>query len=79
MIRPAMIVASFRAWLRDRRRRRIARHQAERSSIMARARMLRGASRFIDSVLWQRDRKGYMSERQYQALRSAVTRLERGM
>jgi hypothetical protein len=69
----------LRAWLRRRRQARLEREEHELADLIERAYFCRCTSRFVDSVLTYRERKGYITERQHRALRSAVTSLERGM
>ena len=67
------------AWLTRRRQLRLEREERELSDLIERAYFCRCTSRFVDSVLTYRERKGYITERQHRALRAAVTSLERGM
>jgi hypothetical protein len=63
----------------ERRRRRLEREAAELADLIERAYFCRRMSRFIDSVLRFRERRGYITEKQRLALRARVTSLERGM
>ncbi len=49
------------------------------TDLIRRAYFCRGMSPFIDSVLTFRERRGYITTKQHRALRTIVTRLERGM
>jgi hypothetical protein len=73
------MIATLRAWLKRRRRARLEREERELSDLIERAYFCRCTSRFVDSVLTYRERKGYITERQQRALRVAVGSLERGM
>lgn len=73
------MITTLRTWLHHRRRARLEREERELSDLIERAYFCRCMSRFVDSVLTYRERKGYITERQHRALRSAVTSLERGM
>ena len=73
------MIPVFRAWLKRRRRARLEREARELSDLIERAYFCRCTSRFVDSVLTYRERKGYITERQHRALRAKVVSLERGM
>jgi hypothetical protein len=47
------------------------------ADLIERGYFCRCMSRFIDSVLTYRERKGYITDRQYRKLRLAVSSLER--
>ena len=70
---------TIRIWFRERRRRRLEKEKAEMADLIERAHFCRCMSRFIDSVLSYRERRGYITDRQYRALKAAVVSLERGM
>ena len=53
--------------------------ERELADLIERAYFCRCTSRFVDSVLTFRERKGYITGRQERALRAAVGSLERGM
>ena len=74
-----MVLDAIRAWLKERRRHRLERDAAELADLIERAYFCRCMSRFIDSVLSYRERKGYITERQCRMLRVVVTELERGI
>lgn len=74
-----MILNAIRNWLRERRRRYLQRQAAEMADLIERAYFCRCMSRFVDSVLSFRERKGYITEKQYWKLRATVASLERGM
>lgn len=63
-----MFLAAIRAWLQERRRRRLEREAAELADLIGRAYFCRRMSRFIDSVLSYRERRGYIAEKQRLAL-----------
>lgn len=73
------MIPTLRAWLTNRRRARLEREERELADLIERAHFCRCMSRFVDSVLTFRERRGYITERQHRALRAAVTSLERGM
>jgi hypothetical protein len=73
------VIQALRTWLHHRRRARLAREERELADLIERAYFCRCMSRFVDSVLTYRERKGYITERQQRALRAKVVSLERGM
>lgn len=72
-------LTTLRAWLARRRRARLKRERRELADLIERAYFCRCMSRFVDSVLAHRERRGFITERQQRALRAAVSSLERGL
>jgi hypothetical protein len=73
------VLDRLRTCLKESRRQRLEREAADMADVIQRAYFCRCMSRFIDSVLSYRERRGYVTEQQHRKLRLAVMRLERGL